>query len=82
MFITTAFIIYRLGLFWINLIQEGDSADFDDLGKLLLGGVALAIVGAIAFTVLRQRLQDKKPPAPSIISINSFQKDDQPKDLS
>jgi hypothetical protein len=82
MFITTAFIIYRLGLFWISLVQEADSSDFNDLGKLLLGGVVLAIVIVIAFTVLRQRLQDKKPPVPSVISINSFQKKDPPKDLS
>jgi hypothetical protein len=41
------------------LLQENTSA-FDDLGTLLLGGVAAAIVIAVGFTLIRFRLQDKK----------------------
>ena len=52
------------------LIQEV-STDFQDLGELLLGGVALAIVIAIAFTFVRLRLRDKKPPRSSFISIGT-----------
>jgi uncharacterized membrane protein len=52
------------------------STDFQDLGKLLLGGVALAIVIAIAFTFVRFRLRDKKPQRSSFISI-SAQPDDE-----
>ena len=33
---------------------------FDDLGTLLFGGVAAAIVLAVAFVLIRFRLQDKK----------------------
>jgi len=33
---------------------------FEDLGTLLFGGVAAAIVIAVAFVVIRFRLQDKK----------------------
>lgn len=54
----------------ISFIQEV-ATDFDDLGKLLLGGVAAAIVIAVAFTLVRFRLRDKNPPASNFISISS-----------
>jgi hypothetical protein len=54
----------------INLLQESTGA-FDDLGKLLVGGVAAAIVVAVAFTFIRFRLRDKKPQTSSFISISS-----------
>ena len=44
---------------------------FDDLGTLLLGGVVAAIVVAIGLTLIRLRMRDKKPQAPSFISISS-----------
>ena len=53
-----------------SAIQESTGA-FDDLGKLLVGGVAVAIVVAIGFTLVRFRLRDKNPPTSSFISINS-----------
>jgi hypothetical protein len=52
----------------VILLQEV-STDFQDLGKLLLGGVATAIVVAIAFTFVRLRLRDKRPQRSSFISI-------------
>ena len=54
----------------VSASQESTGA-FDDLGKLLVGGVAAAIVVAVGFTVVRFRLRDKKPPTSSFISINS-----------
>jgi hypothetical protein len=54
----------------INLLQE-NTGNFDDLGKLLLGGVAAAIVVAVAFTFVRFRLRDKKPQTSNFISISS-----------
>jgi len=54
----------------INLIQE-EAGTFDDLGKLLLGGVAAAIVVAVAFTLIRFRLRDKNPQTSNFISISS-----------
>ena len=48
-----------------------NTAAFDDLGKLLLGGVAAAIVCAVAFTFVRFRLRDKKPQTSNFISISS-----------
>jgi hypothetical protein len=52
----------------VGLIQETET-DFQDLGKLLLGGVIAAIVVAIAFTFVRMKLRDKKPQTSSFISI-------------
>lgn len=54
----------------MNLLQE-NAGNFDDLGKLLLGGVATAIVVAVGFTLVRFRLRDKKPPTSNFISISS-----------
>lgn len=53
-----------------SLLQE-NTGNFDDLGKLLLGGVVAAIVVAVGFTIVRFRLRDKKPPTSNFISINS-----------
>jgi hypothetical protein len=54
----------------INLMQEQTGA-FDDLGKLLLGGVTAAVVVAVGFTLIRFRLRDKKPQTSNFISISS-----------
>ena len=61
-----------LGL--INLLQETDT-NFGDLGKLLLAGVAAAIVVAVAFTFVRIRMRDKKPQPSSFISISTTDED-------
>ena len=58
-------------LFLISLLQETPATNFDDLGKLLLGGVVAAIVLAVGFTLVRFRLRDKKPQTSSFISISS-----------
>jgi hypothetical protein len=55
----------------LSLLQEPVANDFSDLGTLLLGGVAAAIVVAVALTLIRFKLQDKKPPTSNFISINS-----------
>ena len=65
----------RLALFAINLFLAGPETDFSDLGKLMLGGFVLAISVAVAITVVRLRLRDKKPPA-QFISISAPQKKD------
>lgn len=54
----------------MTLLQENAAtSSFDDLGKLLLYGVAAAIVVAVGFTVVRFRMRDKKPPTSNFISI-------------
>jgi hypothetical protein len=55
-----------------SLLQE-TTTDFNDLGKLLLGGVIAAIAFAIALTFVRLRLRDKKPETSGFISISSVE---------
>ena len=55
----------------MTLLQETAAGSFDDLGTLLLGGVAAAIVVAVGFTLVRFRLRDKKPQTSNFISISS-----------
>jgi len=55
----------------IAWLQETQT-DFNDLGKLLLGGVVAAIVFAVAFTFVRLRLREKNPePSSNFISISA-----------
>ena len=55
----------------MELLQENVTSSFDDLGKLLLGGVAAAIVVAVGFVLVQFWMRDKKPPTSNFISINS-----------
>ena len=64
------FTLLESSLLLFNLIQETQT-DFNDLGKLLLGGVAAAIVFAVGFTFVRMKLRDKTPQPSAFISISS-----------
>jgi heme/copper-type cytochrome/quinol oxidase subunit 2 len=46
-------------------------SDMNDLGMWMLGGFVLAVAGAIALTVIRLRIREKKPEAPQFVSISS-----------
>ncbi len=50
---------------------ESSFAEFGDLGNLLLGGFATAVLVAITFTFVRLRLRAKKPPPAQFISISA-----------
>ena len=54
----------------IAWLQETQT-DFNDLGKLLLGGVVAAVVFAVAFTFVRLRLREKNPEPSNFISISA-----------
>ncbi len=64
----TTLALYHLIFIAISLLQAGDVSDFSGLGKKLLGGFALAVVVAVAYTFIKLRLRDKQPPA-KFISI-------------
>lgn len=50
---------------------DNSFSELGDLGNLLLGGFVLAVVVAIAFTFMRLRLREKKPPSAQFISIQA-----------
>ena len=62
----TSFVLFHLSLLAIHFLQGDMAADFQDLGRWLLGGFVAAVVVAIAFTFIRLRLKDGKPPTPGI----------------
>jgi high-affinity Fe2+/Pb2+ permease len=58
------------GFVFLSLIQETNS-NFDDLGTLLLGGVAAAVVVAVVFSFVRLRLREKNPPKSNFTTIGA-----------
>ena len=71
MFTDVLFTAGRQTVFAAHFLLQGVGSDFKDLGKLLLGGFALAVAAAVAFTIVRLRLRDQTPPTAQFISINS-----------
>jgi len=71
--LTLLFSLYNSQVLSIFLIQEEIATDFNDLGKLLLGGFALAVGVAIALTFVRLRLRARKAPTSDFISINAVE---------
>jgi hypothetical protein len=58
----TVFALYQLGIIAISLLEEDTSSDFNDLGKKLLQGFVIAVIVAVAFTFIKLRLRERKPP--------------------
>lgn len=65
-------LLVALSIALLNLTEQVETS-FDDLGKLMLGGVSAAVVIAVAFTLIRFRLRDKNPPTSNFISISAPQ---------
>jgi hypothetical protein len=60
----------------IVLVQTASSdqtalSEMNDLGMLMLGGFVLAVAAAIALTVIRLRIREKKQDVPQFVSISS-----------
>ena len=53
------------------LLQE--TTDFNDIGKLMLGGFGAAIILAVAFVFFRLKMQERKPPKSSFTTISSHE---------
>lgn len=54
-----------------NASEVAVAEDFNDLGKLLLGGFVAAVAVALAFTFVRLRLRDRRPAGSQFVSINA-----------
>ena len=60
----------------VVLVQAASSdqtalSEMNDLGMLMLGGFVLAVAAAIALTVIRLRIREKKQDLPQFVSISS-----------
>jgi hypothetical protein len=56
------------------LLQES-ATDFNDIGKLMLGGFAAAVILAVAFTFFRLKVRERNPHKSSFTSIGSTSND-------
>jgi hypothetical protein len=52
-------------------VNEAEATDFNDLGKMLLGGFALAIAVAVLLVFVKLRFRDKHPQKADFISISN-----------
>lgn len=69
------FVILYNCVLLLNLFQDMRT-DFNDLGKLMIGGVVAAVVLALAFTFVRLRLREKNPQSSNFISISAQREED------
>jgi len=63
-------LLLGLSITLLNMSEQVETS-FDDLGKLMLGGISAAILVAVGFSVVRFRLREKNPPTSNFISINA-----------
>lgn len=52
-----------------KIISECENCGFEDLGKLLIGGIALAVLVGIAASLLWRRSKEKDAGSSSFVSI-------------
>ncbi len=64
-------LMYDFYLFLILFVNETAATDFDDLGKMLFGGFAIAIAVAVLMVWVKLRLRDKNPQKADFLSISN-----------
>ncbi len=62
-------------LYSIIVITDCDECGFNDLGKLLFGGVFAAIIVGIAISVWLRRMKEKQPHSSGFVSIHPREDD-------
>jgi hypothetical protein len=73
--VIAASLVYILGILKIFVSDEDALGEMNDLGIFMLAGFILAVVVAIALTIIRIRLREKRPQAAQYISIHSREED-------
>jgi len=58
-------------LYAVIIATDCDDCGFNDLGKLLFGGVIAAIVVGVVISVMLRRLKEKSPASTGFVSIMS-----------
>jgi hypothetical protein len=59
-------------LYAVIVVADCDECGFNDLGKLLLGGVLAAILVGVVISVLLRHMKEKAAPSSSFVSISPF----------
>jgi len=60
---------FQDALYAVIVISDCDDCGFNDLGKLLFGGVILAVLAGVVISVLLRRMKEKDPAASGFFSI-------------
>ena len=55
--------------------SECDECGFNDLGKLLFGGLAVALVAGVGVSILVYKWKAKQQEAPSVVSIHAHREE-------
>ena len=58
------------------MVADCDECGFNDLGKLLFGGVLAAIIVGVAVSILVRRAKNGRPDESQFVSINATKRDD------
>ena len=53
------------------VVSDCDECGFNDLGKLLFGGLALALLVGVGVSILFWKMKGKEPQRMSVVSINA-----------
>jgi hypothetical protein len=64
-------------LYAMIVAADCEDCGFNDLGKLLFGGVLAAMVAGIVISVLLRRFKEKRPASSGLVSIRSSDMDHQ-----
>lgn len=59
-------------IYAVMIVTDCEDCGFEDLGKLLLGGIAVAIVLGIAGSLLWRRRKERDSRSSSFVSIRSI----------
>jgi len=62
---------FQDSIYALIVLSDCDDCGFNDLGKLLFGGVILAVLVGIAVSLLVRRAKEKNSTASSFVSIQS-----------
>jgi len=60
-------------IYAVLVVSDCDECGFNDLGKLLFGGLALAILVGIGVSIVFRRMKDKDQDHNSFVSIHANQ---------
>ena len=67
--------VVRDTIYAAMIVAECEDCGFEDLGKLLIGGITLAVLVGIAASLLWRRAKDKNASTSSFVSIKSNERD-------